>query len=98
MILNKSFQQGIFPDQCKIAKVVPNYKNDANNYHNYMPISILQTLPKIFKKLMLTTLISFINKNNILCNGQYGFRPKHSTCTAVIDVANHITRSTISKL
>ena len=47
---------------------------------------------------MLTRLISFINKNNILCDGQHGFRPKHSTCTAVIDVANHITLTMHFKL
>ena len=46
---------------------------------------------------MLTRLISFINKN-ILCDGQLGFRPKHSNCTAVVDVANHITLSMNSKL
>ena len=98
LILDKIFQQGIFPDQCKIAKVVPIHKNgDVNDYHNYRPISILSTLSKIFEMLMLTRLISFINKNNNLCDGQYGFRPKHSTYTAVIDVANHITLSINSK-
>ena len=47
---------------------------------------------------MLTRLISFINNNNKLCDGQHGFRPKHSSCTAVIDVVNHITLSINSKL
>ena len=34
----------------------------------------------------------------MLCDGQLGFRPKHSNCTAVVDVANHITLSMNSKL
>ena len=63
LILNKSFQQGTFPDLSKIAQVVPIHKNgDVYDYYNYWSISILSTLFKIFEKLMLTRLISFINK------------------------------------
>ena len=41
-ILNSSFQQGIFPQALKLAKVVPIHKEGAkNDVKNYRPISLL---------------------------------------------------------
>jgi hypothetical protein len=41
-IYNASVESGIFPDQLKIAKVVPLYKKaDTRNIQNYQPIVLL---------------------------------------------------------
>ena len=41
-ICKKSFESGIFPDEIKIAKIVPLFKNDnRKEFSNYRPMSIL---------------------------------------------------------
>ena len=41
-LINKSISQGTFPDELKIAKVLPIYKNeDEQLIQNYRPISVL---------------------------------------------------------
>ena len=51
-ICNLCFETGI-PDLCKIAKVIPNYKeNDPLLCKNYRPISLLSIFSKILEKLI----------------------------------------------
>ena len=51
-IINLSFATGIFPDFCKIARVVPIHKKeDPLKCQNYRPISI-PLFSKIFEKMM----------------------------------------------
>jgi hypothetical protein len=93
-IFNKSFQSGIVPDFCKIARVVPIYKSgDSSDYTNYRPISILPALSKILEKLMHARLTNFLTKYNVLDDSQHGFRPKYSTCTALTEVLDFITKT-----
>ena len=41
-IINLSLQKGIFPDNLKIAKVIPIYKaDDPSHFTNYRPICLL---------------------------------------------------------
>ena len=52
-ILNLSFETGIFPDLCKLAKIVPIFKKDNPLLcKNYRPISLLPIFSKIFEKLI----------------------------------------------
>lgn len=93
-ICNLSFTTGTFPDQMKIAKVLPLFKKGKkNDLANYRPISLLPQFSKILEKLFVVRLNKFINKNNILSNSQYGFRSNHSTSTAIIELAEEITNA-----
>ena len=50
-IINLSFRTGIFPDLCKLAKVIPIFKKDNPLLcGNYRPISLLPIFSKIFEK------------------------------------------------
>lgn len=40
---------------------------------------------------MYTRLMSFLTKNNILSNNQFGFRRNHSTYMALIDLINRLS-------
>ena len=66
-----SISEGCFPDEMKIAKVLPLFKAGNNRIvTNYRPISILP----LFSKILYNRLILFINANNILYDYQFGFR------------------------
>ena len=50
IISNKSFIEGIYPDQFKLAKVIPLHKGGEKDYvDNYRPIFLLPVMPKILK-------------------------------------------------
>ena len=52
-IFKLSLTQGVFPQQLKIARVVPIFKSgDANELGNYRPISILSVFSKILERIM----------------------------------------------
>ena len=59
---------GIFPDELKIAKVIPIYKyGDKTSIENYRPTSVLSVFFKIFEKIVCMTF--YININLVL--GKY---------------------------
>ena len=90
-IFNQSILTGIYPAKFKLAKVVPVFKDDDDTLpENYGPISLLSIYNRIFEKLIHARLTKFINKNNIIYNLQYGFRSKHSTQHAILDIVNNI--------
>ena len=50
MIVNKSFEHGIFPDQLKIAEVVPTHiKGSRADVGNYRLIFLLAQFSKIYE-------------------------------------------------
>ena len=91
VLLNKSIETGTYPDKLKIAKIIPIYKADEdNNPENYRPISLLSIFNRIFEKIIYNRLINFIEKYDLLCHSQYGFRGKHNTEHAIIDIIQKI--------
>ena len=59
-IANLSFKTGIFPDLCKLSKIIPIFKIDDPMFCvNYRPISLLPIYSKIFEKLIYTRMYSF---------------------------------------
>jgi hypothetical protein len=86
-IINKSFAEGTVPNQLKVAKVCPIYKNgDATKVSNYRPISVLPSISKVFEKLVYNRLINYLTKFSILSNQQYGFRSNLSTSLAILEM------------
>ena len=87
ILLNHCMSFGVFPNQLKIAKVVPVYKSGPpKDRHNYRPISLLSTIFKIFKRVILNRLVSFLERNNSIITTQFGFRHKHSTIQSILDL------------
>ena len=48
IIINKSFIEGIYPDQFELPKVIPLHKGgEKDDVDNYRPISLLPVMSKI---------------------------------------------------
>lgn len=93
-IINLCLGKGIFPAILQTAKVCILYKKgDKNNLANYRPISILPVFSKIIEKILHSQLAEFINKHNMLCDAQYGFRKYRSTELALLDQKEFILNS-----
>ena len=60
-LINSSFENGLFPDELKIAKVIQFFLNSEDTV-NYRPISVLTFFSNIFEKTMYNHLISFIGE------------------------------------
>ena len=90
-IVNLVFKTGIFPDLCKLAKIIPIFKKDDPLLCvNYRPISLLLIFSKILEKLIHKRMYSFLGVNKLIYNKQFGFRSDHSTSRALINTTEFI--------
>ena len=90
-IFNLSIATGSLPLAWKTAYVTPLHKGgDRDDPNNYRPISKLCFLAKALETLVNNQIKLFLSQNAILSPHQSGFRPKHSTISAVTLVTNDI--------
>ena len=88
-VYNLSLLNQTFPDEFKIAKIIPIPKTkDSCTLDNLRPISILPILSKPLEIHINTCLTSFLESNNLLTENQSGFRKHHSCCTALIKLCD----------
>jgi hypothetical protein len=94
LLITQCFDEGVFPEILKVAKVIPLYKGGQhNNLNNYRPISLLSAISKIFEKTMKFRVMNFLEFHNVLNPVQYGFRSDASTTMAVLDFVHTIERA-----
>jgi exonuclease III len=93
-IINCSFEEGIYPSQLKVARVVPIYKNgDQSDLNNYRPISLLSVFAKVLDRAMYERLIQFINKHNLLSDSHHGFVKDKNTTSALVESMSFIAEA-----
>lgn len=91
LLLNRSLNEGIFPDTLKPAIIIPIFKKgNRKEVTNYRPISLTSTIAKILEKIFKHKLIKFIEESNYLSNFQFGFRNARSTQDAIVRVVSQI--------
>ena len=56
---------------------------------NYRPISVLSVIANLFEKTTFNQVYTYLNENKLLSKYQSGFRPIHSTPTALIDMTDN---------
>ena len=90
-IVNESLANGVFPEQFKVARVIPLYKGgDKSTTGNYRPVSVLPILSKVFERVVFNQLYYFLEKYSLLNGSQYGFMAKMSTSLAVMDQLKYV--------
>ena len=90
-IFNLSFSTGTHPEKLRISKVIPVFKKGSRlSVCNYRPISLLSNLNKILEKLMFSRVYNFLEKYNCIYKLQFGFRLKHNTNHALINITETI--------
>ena len=89
-IFNCCTSMNTFPDDLKVAKVVPIFKAGAkDDPGNYRPISSLSSVARVFEKLIYDQLYDYFSSNNLLGKQQWGFRKMHSTVLALQSTTNN---------
>ena len=84
-IFNSCIKEGIFPDKLKLADITPIFKSvDSMAKKNYRPVSILNSVSKLFEKLIQKQLNPFFETklNEYLC----GYRKGKSTQYALLNL------------
>ena len=93
-IITSSLNEGIFPDELKLARVVPIHKEGSKtDVSNYRPISLLTSFSKIYEKIMHNRIVEFMDANNSLHEMQYGFRSGRSCEHALLTAKNILLES-----
>ena len=90
-LINLSLNQGKLPAVLKIAKVIPIHKwGDKSECDNYRPISLISNISKLTEKTVHERLYLFLEKEQLLFVGQFGFRNNRSTTYTLIDITERI--------
>jgi len=95
-IINMSLSTGQFPDGLKNAIVTPISKKsslDQNELKHYRPVSNLKVFSKIIEKIAIPQINEHLTTNNMLEPFQSGYKPLHSTETALLRVKNDIMQA-----
>ena len=88
-IFNQAIALSSFPDEWKMARVIPLYKGGQRNIPgNYRPISVLPTISKVMERILYNQLDNYLTEFELLSSTQFGFRNSHSTATALLDCTN----------
>ena len=97
-MFNTSIRSGIFPNDWKSAKVSPVFKHDdKEDSNNHRPISVIPVISEVIERIIHNQLYDYLITNNILSKYQSGFRPPHSTLTALLGDATNEWYTNIDK-
>ena len=92
-LINDSISKRLFANICKLAQVIPIFKNDSRLLcTNYRPISLLSNISKIIEKVIHSRLNLFLEQNNHLYPYQCGFQIDYSTNNALMTTVERIQK------
>ena len=93
--INRSIETGLFPENLKMAKIIPIYKKcgEKSDYKMYRPISILKVESKIFEACIYERLYNFLDAKQFFEKNQFGFTRNSNTTSACISYIDQIQRA-----
>ena len=94
-IINSSLILSEFPDSWKHSIIHPIHKSgDPADPSNFRPISIIPVISKMVERVVQKQLYHYLSQNHLLSPSQHGFRPRHSTESALITITDRILTAT----
>ena len=92
IIIKKSLDSGLVPALWILGSLSPIYKKgDILDPLNYRPVSLTCVLCKICEKLVRKVVIKHLEDNELIFDGQHGFRAKRSTLTNLLTYMETLT-------
>ncbi|KAL7306664.1 hypothetical protein TKK_0001340 [Trichogramma kaykai] len=96
-VFNASIASSTFPFAWKHASIIPLSKTSTpTSLNDTRPIALLPEISKLLERVIHSQLLSHLIEHNLLTPHQHGFRPGHSTHTAILDVTERV-RTAIDK-
>ena len=93
-LFNVSLSTGQFPEPWKQANVSPLFKSgDPSLAKNYRPISLLDTIGKVFEKILFKYIFNYIREHNLLTPFQSGFIPGDTTVNQLVYLVNMFSQA-----
>jgi hypothetical protein len=95
LIFNTILVTHHFPTAWKHARVISILKpgKDPALPSSYRPISLLDTIGKLFEKILLARSLHEVNVHGLMRDEQFGFRPKHRTSLQLARLVERITKN-----
>ena len=85
IIFNKSLATSRVPEDWKKSNVTAIFKSgEKTDPNNYRPVSLTCIVCKIFETILKERIVEFLDKNNIICTTQHGFRQGRSCLTNLL--------------
>ena len=92
-IINLSMKLSFFPDKCKIAKLIPLFKQvSKTDPKNTRPISLLPLISNLIAKPIHIQTQEYLDKNGFIYKFQSGFRKNFSTDSCLVQLTDYIIK------
>jgi hypothetical protein len=92
-IFSMSLEHGVLPLDWKTADIAPIYKGGQKHAPNsFRPISLTCVCCKILERIIKSSLVHFLESNNLLSNAQFGFRQNRSCVMNLLLCMEHWTK------
>ena len=94
ILFQASVDQGTIPQDWKKAYIIPIYKkSDPLKAENYRPVSLTPVPCKLLEHIIHSNIMKHLDKHNILCHNQHGFRKGKSCETQLIGIVDDLASS-----
>ena len=91
LIWRASLDQGVIPADLLLVLISPVHKGGSRGVPaNYRPVALTSHLVKLFERAVRKSVIVHLEDNNLLPDGQHGFRSKRSCLTQLLSYWDNI--------
>ena len=85
LIWRASLDQGVIPPDLLLVLISPVHKGGSRGLpSNYRPVALTSHIIKLFERVVRMRLVAHLEENNLLPDGQHGFRARRSCLTQLL--------------